>query len=75
MDNRGAQALNGVSFDVHAGEVLGIAGVQGNGQTELVEVLTGLRVPQRRLGETAGRRSSAGTPARCAISARASRRW
>ncbi|MEN6570929.1 MAG: ABC transporter ATP-binding protein [Anaerolineaceae bacterium] len=32
-----------VSFDVHAGEVLGVAGVQGNGQTELVEVLTGLR--------------------------------
>jgi simple sugar transport system ATP-binding protein len=32
-----------VSFDVHAGQVLGIAGVQGNGQTELVEVLTGLR--------------------------------
>ena len=42
-DNRGARALNEVSFDVRAGEVLGIAGVQGNGQTELVEVLTGLR--------------------------------
>jgi ABC-type uncharacterized transport system ATPase subunit len=42
-DDRGAQALNDVSFTVHAGEVLGIAGVQGNGQTELVEVLTGLR--------------------------------
>ncbi len=43
LDNRGAPALKGVSFDVRAGEVLGIAGVQGNGQTELVEVLTGLR--------------------------------
>jgi simple sugar transport system ATP-binding protein len=32
-----------VSLDVHAGQVLGIAGVQGNGQTELVEALTGLR--------------------------------
>ncbi|MCE5208337.1 MAG: ABC transporter ATP-binding protein [Chloroflexi bacterium] len=32
-----------VSFDVHAGQVLGVAGVQGNGQTELVEVITGLR--------------------------------
>ncbi len=32
-----------VSFSVCAGEVLGIAGVQGNGQTELVEALTGLR--------------------------------
>ncbi|HTX78103.1 MAG TPA: ABC transporter ATP-binding protein [Longilinea sp.] len=35
--------VNHVSFDVHGGEVLGIAGVQGNGQTELVEGLTGLR--------------------------------
>ncbi len=43
IDDRGAQALRGVSFTVHAGEVLGLAGVQGNGQTELVEVLTGLR--------------------------------
>jgi ABC-type uncharacterized transport system ATPase subunit len=42
-DNRGAMSLRQVDFDVHAGEVLGIAGVQGNGQTELVEVLTGLR--------------------------------
>lgn len=32
-----------VSFDVHAGQILGIAGVQGNGQTELVEAITGLR--------------------------------
>ena len=32
-----------MSFEVRAGEVLGIAGVQGNGQTELVEALTGLR--------------------------------
>ncbi len=45
FDDRGHQALNGPSFEVRAGEVLGIAGVQGNGQTELVEVLTGLRVP------------------------------
>jgi ABC-type uncharacterized transport system ATPase subunit len=43
MDDRDSVAVNGVSLDVHAGEVLGIAGVQGNGQTELVEALTGLR--------------------------------
>jgi general nucleoside transport system ATP-binding protein len=43
LDDRGAIAVNGASFEVHASEVLGIAGVQGNGQTELVEVLTGLR--------------------------------
>lgn len=42
-NDRGAKALQDVSFSVRAGEVLGIAGVQGNGQTELVEVLTGLR--------------------------------
>ena len=39
----GDPALRNVSLTVHAGEVVGIAGVQGNGQTELVEVLTGLR--------------------------------
>ncbi len=36
-------ALNDVSFSVHEGEILGIAGVSGNGQTELAEVLTGMR--------------------------------
>ena len=42
-DVRGLEAVKGVSFSVRAGEVLGIAGVQGNGQTELAEALTGLR--------------------------------
>lgn len=42
-DVRGLEAVSGVSFSVRAGEVLGIAGVQGNGQTELAEALTGLR--------------------------------
>lgn len=41
-DKRDHEAVAGVSFEVCAGEVLGIAGVQGNGQTELVEALTGL---------------------------------
>ncbi len=44
-DDRGSMAIDGVSLQVRAGEVLGVAGVQGNGQTELVEVLTGLRQP------------------------------
>ncbi|MGL4648263.1 MAG: ABC transporter ATP-binding protein [Caldilineaceae bacterium] len=39
----GEPALRGVSFDVRAGEIVGVAGVQGNGQTELVEAITGLR--------------------------------
>jgi general nucleoside transport system ATP-binding protein len=45
-DDLGHQALNRVSLDVRAGEITGIAGVQGNGQTELVEVITGLRSVQ-----------------------------
>ncbi len=39
----GKTAVQDVSLDLHAGEILGIAGVQGNGQTELIEALTGLR--------------------------------
>jgi general nucleoside transport system ATP-binding protein len=42
-DFRGLEIVRGVSFHVRAGEILGIAGVQGNGQTDLVEALTGLR--------------------------------
>jgi simple sugar transport system ATP-binding protein len=42
LDPMGALAVNDMSFKVHAGEVLGIAGVQGNGQTELVRAITGL---------------------------------
>jgi general nucleoside transport system ATP-binding protein len=42
-DDRGIQKVRGVSFQVRAGEIVGIAGVDGNGQTELIEALTGLR--------------------------------
>ncbi len=45
LDDRENAAVDGVSFEVCAGEVMGVAGVQGNGQTELVEALTGLRRP------------------------------
>jgi len=43
LDERGLLALKDVSFHVKAGEILGVAGVGGNGQNELVECLTGLR--------------------------------
>ncbi|MFW6273479.1 MAG: ABC transporter ATP-binding protein [Halanaerobium sp.] len=42
-DNRDIRAVNDVSFSVYKGEILGIAGVEGNGQTQLIEALTGLR--------------------------------
>ena len=41
--SRGNRVVDGVSFSVHPGEILGIAGVEGNGQTELIEALAGLR--------------------------------
>ncbi|MFG1902714.1 ABC transporter ATP-binding protein [Micromonospora carbonacea] len=42
-DDRQIRAVDGVDLTVHAGEVLGVAGVQGNGQTELIEAIMGLR--------------------------------
>ena len=44
-DERGHRMVDGLSLDVRAGEILAVAGVQGNGQTELVEAITGLRAP------------------------------
>ncbi len=43
--NTGDMRVEDLSFDVYGGEIFGIAGVEGNGQSELVESLTGLRVP------------------------------
>src|SRR5207248_8661120 len=42
-DDRGIEKVRGVSFEVRAGEIVGIAGVDGNGQTELIDALTGLQ--------------------------------
>jgi len=46
-DNRHLDAVKGVSFQVRKGEIVGIAGVAGNGQTELVEAITGLRKAEK----------------------------
>ena len=42
-DDRKLESVKGISFQVHAGEILGIAGVEGNGQRELVEAICGMR--------------------------------
>ncbi|MBB2478605.1 ABC transporter ATP-binding protein [Bacillus sp. APMAM] len=42
-DSRGVQAVKGLDLQVRGGEIVGIAGVDGNGQTELIEAITGLR--------------------------------
>ncbi len=52
----GADVVREVSFSVRAGEILGIAGVQGNGQTELCEAITGLSPPPRRARSPPGPR-------------------
>ena len=44
-DNRGVVMVDNVSFDVHAGEIVGVAGVAGNGQSELLEAIAGIRKP------------------------------
>jgi ABC-type uncharacterized transport system ATPase subunit len=53
-DDRGLPAVRRVSFTVHGGEIVGIAGVEGNGQHELIECIAGLRAPNHgeiRIGE------------------------
>jgi simple sugar transport system ATP-binding protein len=43
LDDRAIEKVRGVSFDVRAGEIVGVAGVDGNGQTELIDAITGLQ--------------------------------
>ncbi|MFB6362261.1 MAG: ABC transporter ATP-binding protein [Halobacteriales archaeon] len=44
-DDRGIEALSGIDLEIHEGEIVGIAGVSGNGQRELAETLVGIRQP------------------------------
>jgi ABC-type uncharacterized transport system ATPase subunit len=62
LDDRKLVAVDGVNFDVRAGEILGVAGVQGNGQTELVEALTGLRKIETGSISMLGKDTSKGSP-------------
>lgn len=43
QDNRGLTAVDGLSLSVRAGEILGIAAIEGNGQSELLEAIAGMR--------------------------------
>jgi ABC-type uncharacterized transport system ATPase subunit len=65
-DNRGVQVVKDITLEVRSGEIVGIAGVQGNGQTELIEAITGLRNVYQGsieiLGNTLGGKN---LPARC----------
>jgi ABC-type uncharacterized transport system ATPase subunit len=70
VDDRGLAALKQVSLDVKAGEILGVAGVAGNGQRELARVVTGLRQPtggRLRLGSTDVTRADARTMVRLGV--------
>ncbi len=67
--DRGAPAVKGVTFTLHAGEIVAVAGVSGNGQRELAETIAGLRPPTAGSVSVGGRRLKGGDP-RDAISAR-----
>lgn len=45
LEEKGIKVLKNINFSINSGEILGIAGIEGNGQTELIEVLTGLKKP------------------------------
>jgi simple sugar transport system ATP-binding protein len=64
FDDRGLEKVRGVSFDVRAGEIVAIAGVDGNGQTELIDALTGLLQPAAGTVEVAGRAAESRATAR-----------
>ncbi len=66
--DRGEEVLRGVSLTVRKGEIVGIAGVAGNGQRELAETITGIRTPSAGVVRVGGRKLRTGDP-RAAIAA------
>ena len=63
IDGKGVTRVDNVSFDLRAGEIVGIAGVSGNGQSELLEALSGIRpLVQRRHQSVRPRRSPSDAP-------------
>ena len=62
VGGHGVGALRGLSFEVASGEILGVAGVSGNGQTELIEVLAGMRRPDAGSVIVGGAELSAASP-------------
>jgi len=68
LNDRGLPALKNISLDVRSGEILGLAGVAGNGQSELAEVITGMR-PSTSGNVTAGGQTCSNCPPRKAIEA------
>jgi simple sugar transport system ATP-binding protein len=68
QDDRAIEKVRGVSFEVRAGEIVGMAGVDGNGQTELIDALTGLRRIESGTVSVGGRELSRAS-ARAAIDA------
>jgi len=61
-DNRGLMAVNGVSLNVRGGEILGVAAIEGNGQSELLEALTGMRPVSAGSFKILGKNATGKTP-------------
>jgi general nucleoside transport system ATP-binding protein len=64
-DERGLEAVRGISLEVKAGEIVGIAGVDGNGQSELIDALTGLRSPSAGTITAAGENLTSANARQC----------
>jgi simple sugar transport system ATP-binding protein len=62
VDRRGVRLLDDIDLELRAGEIVGIAGVSGNGQTELLQVLSGIRPPSSGTLTVCGRRIDADHP-------------